>query len=285
MSDRDNIFKAVEVSAGFAKVNQQVIGIMREWMAQSGREALQRIPEEKHAISSLQNNLARLLQAQGKLSEAEPLYNEAREASQQTLGNTHPDTLKSINNLAWLLKAQGKLGEEPLYKEALEGQRRTLGDTHLTHSRASTTWHCKNKWDQRRKRKRSFFLFLILQICFFTSFFFSFANFFGKTEGRTQAERRREEKKKDKNTTLTPERHTQTQSAQAQAHLEGNPVFLLPVGLSLHWGQPTRWQPCVSPGPGNLWELTSDSWHHLQQSAATSQGFFGVSRVTWMPTT
>jgi len=81
VSDRDNIFKAVEVSAGFAKVNQQVIGIMREWMAQSGREALQRIPEEKHAISSLQNNLARLLQAQGKLSEAEPLYNEAREAT------------------------------------------------------------------------------------------------------------------------------------------------------------------------------------------------------------
>ena len=51
-SDRDNIFKAVEASAGFAKVNQQVIGIMREWMAQSGREALQRLPEEERAISS-----------------------------------------------------------------------------------------------------------------------------------------------------------------------------------------------------------------------------------------
>jgi len=78
-SDRDNIFKAVEATAAFAKVNQQVIGIMREWMAQSGREALQRLPEEERPISSLQNNLASLLYLQGKLNEAEPLYQEALE--------------------------------------------------------------------------------------------------------------------------------------------------------------------------------------------------------------
>ena len=37
------------------------------------------------------------------------------------LGDDHPDTLTSINNLAHLLQAQGHLAEaEPLYREALE---------------------------------------------------------------------------------------------------------------------------------------------------------------------
>ena len=37
------------------------------------------------------------------------------------LGEDHPDTLLSLNNLAAVLKAQGHLAEaEPLYREALE---------------------------------------------------------------------------------------------------------------------------------------------------------------------
>jgi len=37
------------------------------------------------------------------------------------LGEDHPDTLRSLSNLAELLEAQGHLAEaEPLYREALE---------------------------------------------------------------------------------------------------------------------------------------------------------------------
>ena len=37
------------------------------------------------------------------------------------LGEDHPDTLQSLNNLALLLQAQGRLAEaEPLHREALE---------------------------------------------------------------------------------------------------------------------------------------------------------------------
>ena len=37
------------------------------------------------------------------------------------LGEAHPDTLQSLNNLAALLQAQGRLAEaEPLYREALQ---------------------------------------------------------------------------------------------------------------------------------------------------------------------
>ena len=40
----------------------------------------------------------------------------------QTLGDKHPDTLTSINNMAVLLEAQGKPAEaEALYREALAG--------------------------------------------------------------------------------------------------------------------------------------------------------------------
>jgi len=43
-----------------------------------------------------------LLQDQGKLSAAEPLFWEALEGSRRTLGDTHPFTLTGINNLASL---------------------------------------------------------------------------------------------------------------------------------------------------------------------------------------
>ena len=47
------------------------------------------------------------------------------------LGDDHPITLISINNMGRLLQNQGKLGEaEPYLREALEGRRRVLGDDH-----------------------------------------------------------------------------------------------------------------------------------------------------------
>ncbi len=78
------------------------------------------------------NNLASLLQDQGKLAEAEPLFRRALETQQLTLGSEHPDTLTSLSNLASLLQDQGKLAEaEPLYRRALEARERTLGLEHL----------------------------------------------------------------------------------------------------------------------------------------------------------
>ena len=139
-SDRDNIFKAVEATAGFDEVNKVVIEIMRRWMVESGKGALLGLPEKERAVSVLQNNLALLLKDQGKLDEAEPLFREALEVCRRTLGDSHPSTLASINNLGMLFKAQGKLIEaEPLLREALEWRRRTLVTLILTHSSASTT--------------------------------------------------------------------------------------------------------------------------------------------------
>jgi len=80
---------------------------------------------------SLINNLALVLQFQGKLAEAEPMLRETLAERRQLLGNSHPHTLHSINNLASLCRAQGKLTEaEPLSREALAERRQVLGSSH-----------------------------------------------------------------------------------------------------------------------------------------------------------
>ena len=78
------------------------------------------------------NRFARELQAQGDLVAAEPLCREALKVQREKLGNRHPDTLISINNLGNLLKAKGgQLGAaELLLREALEARRDSLGNRH-----------------------------------------------------------------------------------------------------------------------------------------------------------
>lgn len=49
----------------------------------------------------------------------------------RVLSEEHPDTLRSMNNLATVYQARGKLAQaEPLYTQVLETQRRVLGPAH-----------------------------------------------------------------------------------------------------------------------------------------------------------
>ncbi len=75
------------------------------------------------------NDLALLLQSQGKLAEAEPLYREALAGYRAQLGDLNAETLTVIDNLALVSYARGKLPDaEGLLREALAGRRKTLGD-------------------------------------------------------------------------------------------------------------------------------------------------------------
>ena len=57
------------------------------------------------------------------------LLRETIKASRIALGNTHPSTVTSINNLATMLHDAGKLEEaEALFREALQARRATVGD-------------------------------------------------------------------------------------------------------------------------------------------------------------
>jgi tetratricopeptide (TPR) repeat protein len=61
------------------------------------------------------NNLALLLQATNRLSEAEPLMRRALAIDEQSYGPDHPKVAIRLNNLAALLQATNRLSEaEPL---------------------------------------------------------------------------------------------------------------------------------------------------------------------------
>ncbi len=63
--------------------------------------------------------------------QASPLQESALSTRRRVLGEEHPDTLSSINNMGFLLQAQGKLDQaEPYHREALEKSRRVLGEEH-----------------------------------------------------------------------------------------------------------------------------------------------------------
>jgi tetratricopeptide (TPR) repeat protein len=73
-------------------------------------------PEHPDTARSL-NNLALLLQAQGDIARARPLFERALAICEKALGPKHPDTATSLNNLAALLRDQGDLARaRPLFE-------------------------------------------------------------------------------------------------------------------------------------------------------------------------
>ncbi len=70
-------------------------------------------------------------EAQGKYSESQPLHEKAMEIRRRLLGEDHPDTAKSYENLGMNLYAQGKYAEaEVLLRKAMSILRRQLGEDH-----------------------------------------------------------------------------------------------------------------------------------------------------------
>ena len=74
-----------------------------------------------------------VLDSLGRSEEALPYYELALEGRRRVLGNDHPDTLGSINNMGSVLDSLGRYEEAlPYYEESLEGRRRVLGNDHLS---------------------------------------------------------------------------------------------------------------------------------------------------------
>ena len=82
-------------------------------------------------FSALLNNLAQLLQATSRLSEAEPLMRRVIEILELSLGPDHPNVATSLNNLALLLQDTNRLREaEPLMRRALAIDEQSFGPDH-----------------------------------------------------------------------------------------------------------------------------------------------------------
>jgi tetratricopeptide (TPR) repeat protein len=74
------------------------------------------------------NNLAEVLETQGKYEEAELMHRQTLELREKVLSIKHLDTLTSVNNLAVVLEKQGKYEEgKGMHQEALELREKTLG--------------------------------------------------------------------------------------------------------------------------------------------------------------
>jgi tetratricopeptide (TPR) repeat protein len=65
---------------------------------------------------------------QGKLAEAEEMFQRALRGYEKAWGPDHISTLNKVHNLGNLYKNQGKLVQaEEMYQRALRGYERTLG--------------------------------------------------------------------------------------------------------------------------------------------------------------
>ena len=78
------------------------------------------------------NQVALMLQDQGKLDEAEPLMREALDASCETRGARHPETLNSMGNMGDILREKGDLEQAAqLLEEAMAAANEVFGPTHM----------------------------------------------------------------------------------------------------------------------------------------------------------
>jgi tetratricopeptide (TPR) repeat protein len=84
-------------------------------------------------IAWLCHKLGYLYASQGKLAEAEQMYQRALLGTEKALGAEHISTLDTVNNLGNLYRDQGKLAEaEQMYRRALLGTEKALGAEHTS---------------------------------------------------------------------------------------------------------------------------------------------------------
>ena len=103
------------------------------------------------------HNLGYLYADQGKLVEAERMYQRALEGYEKAWGPEHTSTLDTVNNLGVLYASQGKMAEaEAMYLRALQGKEKAWGAEHtLTLDTRRRRCACGRCEDTRRLGKRS----------------------------------------------------------------------------------------------------------------------------------
>ncbi|WP_287742819.1 CHAT domain-containing protein [Microcystis sp. M169S2] len=90
-------------------------------------------PQDKLAEAERLTQQVIQLYQQGKYNEAIPLAEQALAIRKQQLGENHPDSASSLNNLAGLYESQGRYSEaEPLYTQALAIRQQQLGANHIS---------------------------------------------------------------------------------------------------------------------------------------------------------
>jgi tetratricopeptide (TPR) repeat protein len=94
-------------------------------------EHAQRLDVEPEAWPWLLHKSALYLSSRGEYRQALPHHKRALTGRRRLLGDDHPDTLESMNDMAEVLRELGELQSAlKLHEQALAGRRRALGDNH-----------------------------------------------------------------------------------------------------------------------------------------------------------
>ena len=104
-------------------------------------EWLQRQLEQEIAVAvaagredmecSVMSALGGLFRDQGMYDRALPIYEDCLAKTKRVLGEDHPNTLISLNNLAGLFCSMGEYDRAlPLYEDCLAKRKRVLGEDH-----------------------------------------------------------------------------------------------------------------------------------------------------------
>jgi tetratricopeptide (TPR) repeat protein len=81
------------------------------------------------------NDLAGVVEVQGRFADAERLYTQALAIDRATIGERHPEYAKHLSNLAGVVRAQGRYAEaEGLHTQAIAIERATIGDAHSAYA-------------------------------------------------------------------------------------------------------------------------------------------------------
>jgi tetratricopeptide (TPR) repeat protein len=128
--DRERIFSVIRETVGFAKINSMVFEQYRDWVIAVAMDAWKNCVEDLEQLHLLKV-VGVLYLGQGKSREAAPFLFECFDKRLSILGENHPDTLNSMNNLAVLYHRRGIYSKaRPLYEECLEKRKSILGENH-----------------------------------------------------------------------------------------------------------------------------------------------------------
>jgi len=122
--DRDKIFKAIRDAVGFAKLNERVIGKMREWLVYAGEAHLKKTTDDygENHVQTLEtlNCLGKVQRDMNQYDIAENLFRKALDRFTNETGKKSLLKAEIENNLAFTLQKQGK------FPEAIEMHRKCL---------------------------------------------------------------------------------------------------------------------------------------------------------------
>jgi tetratricopeptide (TPR) repeat protein len=105
----------------------------RQWSPPESGSIEIKLAEERFVTLGAVHMLGYLYADQGKLAEAEKLYQLALQGKEKALGAEHISTLNIVNNLGVLYRDQGRLAKaEKMFQRALQGKEKAVGAEHTS---------------------------------------------------------------------------------------------------------------------------------------------------------